>query len=118
MITPEISPRNQSPAGMCRAEMRPLAIPLPQFFKTTLMVRCWLKKAREELSKSFEELREQALSGVVVAAEPDPGLLAKFVVRQKTCRDICQGFSKEAFALALCRSGNDAPCFWRPAAIT
>eukprot|EP00438_Fugacium_kawagutii_P016446 Skav207236 [mRNA] locus=scaffold523:118248:119195:+ [translate_table: standard] len=82
---------------------------LPQLFKTILMAHRWLKNSQHELSKSFEERRQQALSGVVVAAQADPGLLAKFMVRQKTCCDICHGFSKEDLAVALCRSGNDAP---------
>eukprot|EP00438_Fugacium_kawagutii_P005222 Skav210770 [mRNA] locus=scaffold3765:35989:36624:+ [translate_table: standard] len=98
-----------SEAQMPMGQVKRSAFPLPQVFKTILMAHRWLKKARQEISKSFEERRKTALSGVIVEAEPDPALLAKLVVRQKTCRDLCQGFSKEHLALALCRSGNHAP---------
>eukprot|EP00438_Fugacium_kawagutii_P002320 Skav226079 [mRNA] locus=scaffold211:966081:966617:- [translate_table: standard] len=93
---------------MCRAAQKPSAIPLSQLFKIALMARRWLKKTQKELSKSLEERREQALSGVVVAAEPDPELLTKFLVRQNRYGDICQEFSIEELALALRRSGNHA----------
>ena len=40
---------------------------------------------------------------------PDGQLLEKFIGRQKTYCDICQGFSEEDLASALCKSGNYAP---------
>eukprot|EP00438_Fugacium_kawagutii_P009595 Skav222513 [mRNA] locus=scaffold2265:212421:213806:+ [translate_table: standard] len=82
---------------------------LPQLFKTSFMAHRWVKKARQELSKSFEERVETALAGVKEAAQPEPELLAKFTGRQKTYCDVCQGFSQEDLVSALCRSGNHAP---------
>ena len=52
---------------------------------------------------------EKALEGVEEAAVPDGQLLEKFIGRQKTYCDICQGFSEEDLASALCKSGNYAP---------
>eukprot|EP00438_Fugacium_kawagutii_P006676 Skav219088 [mRNA] locus=scaffold1574:86648:91000:+ [translate_table: standard] len=82
---------------------------LPQMFKISFMAHRWVKRARQELSKSFDERVETALAGVQEAAQPDPELLAKFTGRQKTYCDVCQGFSEEDLVSALCRSGNHAP---------
>eukprot|EP00438_Fugacium_kawagutii_P018691 Skav214155 [mRNA] locus=scaffold945:32699:34063:- [translate_table: standard] len=90
-------------------QMAPSTFRLPQLFKTGLMTHRWVKSARQELSKSFEERVETALAGVTEAAQPDPELLARFTGRQKTYCDVCQGFSKEDLVSALCRSGNHAP---------
>eukprot|EP00438_Fugacium_kawagutii_P006231 Skav208380 [mRNA] locus=scaffold3508:67686:68927:+ [translate_table: standard] len=90
-------------------QVAPSAFRLPQMFKTGFMAHRWLKKARRELAKSFEERVETALAGVQEAAQPDPELLAKFTGRQKTYCDVCQGFSQEDLVSALCRSGNHAP---------
>ena len=81
----------------------------PQLLKTTVIVHRLVRKARAELKKSFQERVEQALEGVEEAAEPDSLLLAKFIGRQKTYCDVCQGFSEEDLASALCKSGNYAP---------
>ena len=85
------------------------AFRLPQLFKTYIIVRRWVKRARGELSKSFDERVKQALAGVEDAAQADPKLMANFVCRQKTYCDICQGFSEEDLASTLCKSGNHAP---------
>ena len=85
------------------------AFRLPQLFKTDIMVRRWVKRARGELSKSFEERVEKALAGVEDAAQADPKLMERFIGRQKTYCDICQGFPEEDLASALCKSGNHAP---------
>ena len=82
---------------------------LPQLIKMKIIVRRWVKRARGELSTSFDERVKQALAGVEAAAEADPKLMANFVGRQKTYCDICQGFSKEDLASTLCTSGNHAP---------
>ena len=52
---------------------------------------------------------DKALEGVEEAAVPDGELMEKFMGRQKTYCDICQGFSEEDLASALCKSGNYAP---------
>ena len=85
------------------------AFRLPQLFKTDIMVRRWVKQARGELSKSFDERVEKALAGVEEAAQADPKLMERFIGRQKTYCDICQGFPEEDLASALCKSGNHAP---------
>ena len=85
------------------------AFRLPQLFKTDIMVRRWVKRARGELSKSFDERVEKALAGVEDAAQADPKLMERFIGRQKTYCDICQGFPEEDLASALCKSGNHAP---------
>ena len=59
--------------------------------------------------QNFEERLEKALKGVKEATEPDLSTLARFIGRQKTYCDICQGFSEEDLAAALCKSGNHAP---------
>ena len=90
-------------------QVRPSAFGLPQLFKTGIMVHRWVKKAREELLKTFDERVETALSGVEEADEADPQLMERFMGRQKTYCDVCQGFSQEDLASALCKSGNHAP---------
>ena len=81
----------------------------PQLLKTTVLVHRLVRKARGELKKKFQERVEKALEGVEEAAEPDGQLLEKFMGRQKTYCDLCQGFSQEELASALCKSGNYAP---------
>ena len=81
----------------------------PQLLKTTVLVHRVVRKARGELNKPFQERVEKALEGVEEAAVPDGQLLEKFIGRQKTYCDICQGFSEEDLASALCKSGNYAP---------
>ena len=81
----------------------------PQLLKTTVLVHRLVRKARGELNKPFQERVEKALEGVEEAAVPDGQLLEKFIGRQKTYCDICQGFSEEDLASALCKSGNYAP---------
>ena len=81
----------------------------PQLLKTTVLVHRLVRKARGELNKPFQERVEKALEGVEEAAVPDGQLLEKFIGRQKTYCDICQGFSEENLASALCKSGNYAP---------
>ena len=81
----------------------------PQLLKTTVLVHRLVRKARGELKKPFQEQVEKALEGVEEAAVPDGQLLEKFIGRQKTYCDICQGFSEEDLASALCKSGNYAP---------
>ena len=81
----------------------------PQLLKTTVIVHRLVRKARGELNKPFQERVEKALEGVEEAAVPDGQLLEKFIGRQKTYCDICQGFSEEDLASALCKSGNYAP---------
>merc|ERR1712137_233760 len=75
----------------------------------SFMAHRWVKRAREELLKSFEERIERALDCVEEAFQPDPELMSKFIGRQKTYCDICQGFSQEELASALYESGNHAP---------
>ena len=81
----------------------------PQLLKTTVLIHRLVRKARGELKKPFQERVEKALEGVEEAAVPDGQLLEKFMGRQKTFCDICQGFSEEDLASALCKSGNYAP---------
>lgn len=81
----------------------------PQLLKTAVIIHRLVRRARAELKKSFAERVEKALMGVQEATAPDAALLAKFLGRQKTYCDICQGFSKEDLASALCKSGNSAP---------
>ena len=81
----------------------------PQLLKTTVLIHRLVRKARGELKKPFQERVEKALEGVEEAAVPDGQLLEKFMGRQKTYCDICQGFSEEDLASALCKSGNYAP---------
>ena len=81
----------------------------PQLLKTTVLIHRLVRKARGELKKPFQERVEKALEGVEEAAVPDGQLLEKFIGRQKTYCDICQGFSEEDLASALCKSGNYAP---------
>jgi len=71
--------------------------------KTTVLVHRLVRKARGELKKKFQERVEKALEGVEEAAEPDGQLLEKFMGRQKTYCDLCQGFSQEELASALCK---------------
>ena len=89
-------------------QVKPSVFRLPQLFKTGLMAQRWVKRARQEL-KDFEERVDTALSEVMEAAQPDPEIFQRFVGRQKTYCDVCQGFSKEELAAALCRSGDHAP---------
>ena len=81
----------------------------PQLLKTTVLIHRLVCKARGELKKPFQERVEKALEGVEEAAEPGGQLLEKLIGRQKTYCDICQGFSEEDLASALCKSGNYAP---------
>eukprot|EP00438_Fugacium_kawagutii_P026930 Skav203298 [mRNA] locus=scaffold2189:91108:92517:+ [translate_table: standard] len=90
-------------------QVAPSTFRLPQLFKTSFMAHRWVKKARQELSKNFEQRVEAALAEVKEASQPDPEILAKFTGRQKTYCDVCQGFSQEDLVSALCRSGNHAP---------
>eukprot|EP00438_Fugacium_kawagutii_P015469 Skav212878 [mRNA] locus=scaffold1006:101956:103305:+ [translate_table: standard] len=83
-------------------QMTPSVFRLPQLFKTGFIAHRWGERA-------FDERVETALSGVMEAAEPDPEISERFMGRQKTYCDICQGFSNEELASALCRSGNHAP---------
>ncbi|CAJ1393617.1 unnamed protein product [Effrenium voratum] len=90
-------------------QMKASPFRFPQLAKTALVVHRLVRKVRAELCKSFEERVTTALNGVQAAAEPDPKMLARFLARQKTYCDICQGFSEEALAAALCKSSNHAP---------
>ncbi|CAJ1406162.1 unnamed protein product [Effrenium voratum] len=90
-------------------QMKASPFRFPQLAKTALVVHRLVRKVRAELCKSFEERVNTALNGVEAAAEPDPKMLARFLARQKTYCDICQGFSDEALAAALCKSANHAP---------
>ena len=90
-------------------QVKASAFRFPQLLKTTVLVHRLVRKARGELKKPFQERVDKALEGVKEAAVPDGELMEKFMGRQKTYCDICQGFSEEDLASALCKSGNYAP---------
>ena len=90
-------------------QVKASAFRFPQLLKTTVLVHRLVRKARGELKKPFQERVDKALEGVEEAAVPDGELMEKFMGRQKTYCDICQGFSEEDLASALCKSGNYAP---------
>ena len=90
-------------------QVKASAFRVPQLFKTGIFVHHWVRRARAELKKSFEERCEVALANVEEVAIPDPHIMAKFMGRQKTYCDVCQGFSEEQLASALQKSGNHAP---------
>jgi len=82
---------------------------LPQLFKTAWRIQQLVRRARADLKKPIQERVESAMEGVQAAQEPDEELLERFIGRQKTYCDVCQGFSQEDLAAALCKSGNHAP---------
>eukprot|EP00438_Fugacium_kawagutii_P036110 Skav207198 [mRNA] locus=scaffold4046:211489:211755:- [translate_table: standard] len=56
-----------SKAQMPLGQVKPSAFGLPQLFKATLMAHRWVKKARQELQKTFGERIETALAGTIKA---------------------------------------------------
>ena len=90
-------------------QMKASPFRFPQLLKTTILIHRRVRMARAELKKPFQERVEEALKGVEEAVRPDAQLMTKFLGRQKTYCDICQGFSVEDLASALCKSGNHAP---------
>ena len=90
-------------------QMKASPFRFPQLLKTTVLIHRRVRMARAELKKPFQERVEEALKGVEEAVRPDVQLMTKFLGRQKTYCDICQGFSVEDLASALCKSGNYAP---------